>query len=60
MSVESLERINAKTLHNSDLKPELLIEEFKVINPKQLIKEVSVVPEFWERYQNAKVYVLND
>ena len=54
MAVESLERINAKTLHNSDLKPELLIEEFKVINPKQSIKEVSVVPEFWEHYKMRK------
>ena len=40
---ESLERIIAKTMPNSDLKPELLAEAFKALNPMQLSKELNSV-----------------
>ena len=40
---ESLERIIAKTMPNSDLKPELLAEAYKALNPLQLSKEANSV-----------------
>jgi hypothetical protein len=40
---ESLERIIAKTMPNSDLKPELLAEAFKALNPMQFSKDSSHV-----------------
>jgi len=43
MAGESLERIIAKTMPNSDLKPELLVEAFKALNPLQLSKEANSV-----------------
>ena len=43
---ESLERIIAKTMPNSDLKPELLAEAFKALNPMQLSKEANSVAKF--------------
>jgi len=43
MAGESLERIIAKTMPNSDLKPELLVEAFKVLNPMQFSKDGSHV-----------------
>ena len=43
---ESLERIIAKTMPNSDLKPELLAEAFKELNPMQLSKEANSVAKF--------------
>lgn len=43
---ESLERIIAKTMPNSDLKPELLAEAFKALNPMQLSKEANSAAKF--------------
>ena len=43
MAGESLERIIAKTMPNSGLKPELLAEAFKALNPLQLSREVNSV-----------------
>jgi len=43
---ESIERIIAKTMPNSDLKPELLAEAFKVLNPMQSSKEANSVAKF--------------
>ena len=43
---ESQKRIIAKTISNSDLKPELLAEAFKVLNPMQLSKEANSVAKF--------------
>jgi len=46
MAGESLERIIAKTMPNSDLKPELLAEAFRVLNPLQLSKEANSVAKY--------------
>ena len=43
MAGESLERIIAKTMPNSGLKPELLAEAFKAINPLHFSKEANSV-----------------
>ena len=43
MEGESLDRIIAKTMPNCDLKPEILAEAFKALNPKQLSKELNSV-----------------
>jgi len=43
MAGESLERIIAKTMPNSGLKPELLAEAFKALNPLHLSKEGNSV-----------------
>ncbi len=43
MASEPLERIIAKTMPNSGIKPELLAEAFKALNPLQLSKEVNSV-----------------
>ena len=43
MAGESLERIIAKTMPNSDLKPEVLAEAFKALNPMQFSKDGSLV-----------------
>ncbi len=43
MAGESLERIIAKTMPNSGLKPELLVEAFKALNPLHLSKEANSV-----------------
>jgi hypothetical protein len=43
---ESLKRIIAKTISNSDLKPELLAEAFKVLNPIQLSKDANSFSKF--------------
>jgi len=40
---ESLERIIAKTMPNSDLKPEVLAEAFKALNPLHFSKDASSV-----------------
>ena len=40
---ESLERIIAKTMPNSDLKPEVLAEAFKALNPLHLSKDTNSV-----------------
>jgi Tfp pilus assembly protein FimV len=40
---ESLERIVAKTMPNSDLKPEILIEAFKALNPSHFSKDGNSV-----------------
>ena len=39
---ESLERIVAKTMPNSDLKPEVLAEAFKALNPQQFSKDANL------------------
>jgi hypothetical protein len=43
MAGESLDRIVAKTMPNSDLKPEVLAEAFKALNPMQFSKDGSQV-----------------
>jgi len=43
MAGESLDRIVAKTMPNSELKPEVLAEAFKVLNPMQFSKDGSQV-----------------
>ena len=43
MAGESLERIIAKTMPNSDLKPEVLAEAFKALNPLHFSKDASSV-----------------
>jgi hypothetical protein len=39
---ESLDRIIAKTMPNSDLKPEVLAEAFKALNPQQFSKDANL------------------
>ena len=43
MAGESLERIIAKTMPNSQVKPELVAEAFKVLNPEQFSKDQNNV-----------------
>jgi Tfp pilus assembly protein FimV len=43
MAGESLERIIAKTMPNSDLKPEVLAEAFKALNPLHFSKDANSV-----------------
>jgi Tfp pilus assembly protein FimV len=43
MAGESLDRIIAKTMPNSDLKAEVVAEAFKALNPLQLSKEANSV-----------------